>query len=230
MSTTNSTTFTIIQIAGLQYQHITVAADSMVGIVTREGMSGVWLGLLVDERFLPLVKWAHTVGREYLHAAVEDACKQVQDAINALTPAAPVAPVAETIQIASILDQLCEAVDAARLATNDSRWLNAIDTAWGWLLEQDAVVYDAATHALTIESATRPGTFYTANGACQCEAFGKHNACWHRAAARLVRRATEVVIVPVVVPVAPTAASLGRRIALARQAQREAEVNAELFA
>ena len=207
-----ATTFTEIKIDRLQYQHIRLRSDSTVGIVTRESMSGVWIGLLVDGRFLPLVKWAHTVGREYLHASVEAACTQVQDAITSLTPATP-EPVAvafdsdaliaeahypdgsprwalpTVIQIATILDRLCESVDAARAATNDSRWLNAIDCAWGWLLAQDAVSYDAATHALTIPSATRPGTVYTANGACQCEAFEKHTACWHRAAARLVQNA-----------------------------------------
>lgn len=251
MSTTNSTTFTEIKIDRLQYQHINLRADSTVGIVTRESMSGVWIGLLVDGRFLPLVKWAHTVGREYLHASVEAACTQVQDAITSLTPATP-EPVAvafnsdaliadahypdgsprwalpTVIQIATILDRLCESVDAARAATNDSRWLNAIDCAWGWLLAQDAVSYDAATHALTIPSATRPGTVYVANGACQCEAFEKHTACWHRAAARLVRRATEAVPVPVVVPVV---VPMGDRLARARRiAALEASVNADLFA
>lgn len=132
-----------------------------------------------------------------------------------------------TVRIAHIIDQLCTAIDAARIsALHDSRWSHAIETAADWLLQQDAVEYDRETHALTIESATRPGTFYTANGSCGCEAFASHNACWHRAAARLVRRATEVVIVPVVVPVAPTVATLSRA---ARQAQLEAEVNADLF-
>lgn len=105
------------------------------------------------------------------------------------TPAAPFA----TLEIAPLLDALCSAVDLAReMAASNTRWLNAIDSAWGWLLEQDAVSYDHAAHALRVESASEAGRFYVANGACQCRAFEQHNACWHRAAARLVRRALEL--------------------------------------
>lgn len=35
------------------------------------------------------------------------------------------------------------------------------------------------------------GEIYTANGTCQCQAFAKGQPCWHRAAARLVRRYNE---------------------------------------
>lgn len=98
----------------------------------------------------------------------------------------------ETVQIAPLMDALCSAVDAARAkAADDQRWLNALDTAWGWLLQQDAVSYCPTTHALRVTSASEPGKVYEANGACQCRAFAEHSACWHRAAARLVRRALE---------------------------------------
>lgn len=98
-----------------------------------------------------------------------------------------------TIRTADILDDLCTAVDLAReMAAGNTRWLNAIDTAWGWLLEQDAIQFDHSAHALRVESASEAGKVYIANGDCQCRAFAEHNACWHRAAARLVRRALEL--------------------------------------
>lgn len=99
-----------------------------------------------------------------------------------------------TIAVADIIDQLVEAVDAARTkAAGNQRWLGAVDRAWDYLLQVDAVSYDHADHALRVESASEPGKVYIANGACGCKAFAEHgNACWHRAAARLVRRAVEL--------------------------------------
>ena len=98
-----------------------------------------------------------------------------------------------TIATADLLDALVDALDTARVnAAQDSRWLNAIDTGADWLLQQEEISYDFASHALKVSSASRPDRAYVANGACQCEAFSKHSACWHRAAARLVRRALEL--------------------------------------
>lgn len=97
------------------------------------------------------------------------------------------------IPVSEILDALCEAVDAARVAAADnSDWLKAIDRGWDLILTQDALSYDPAAHSLYIESGSRPGTFYEANGVCGCEAFAFNGGvCPHRAAARLVRRALE---------------------------------------
>lgn len=98
-----------------------------------------------------------------------------------------------TLRIVNLLDALCTAVDLAReMAGNNQRWLRAINTGWDWLLQQETVSYDHAAHALRVESASEPGKTYISNGACQCSAFEQHNACWHRAAARLVRRALEL--------------------------------------
>ena len=97
------------------------------------------------------------------------------------------------IATADILNDLTAAVDAARAAAAaDPRWLRAIDTAWGWLLQTDVLDYDAASHTLTVASASGNGS-YAANGACQCRAYthSTSQVCWHRAAARLVRRAVE---------------------------------------
>lgn len=121
------------------------------------------------------------------HVAAADAALATHLASNTEV-AASFAP----LVVAEILDSLVEAVDTARAAAGDNRpWQRAIDAAWDWLLQQDSISYDAATHALRVESATRPGRVYEANGSCSCEAFAKGGACWHRAAARLVRRALE---------------------------------------
>lgn len=98
-----------------------------------------------------------------------------------------------TLRTADILDDLCLAVDVARATVGDNAaWMGAIDRAWNYILTTDALNYDPATHALQVASATSEAT-YTANGECQCKAFthGK-GICWHRAAARIVRRALEL--------------------------------------
>jgi hypothetical protein len=46
--------------------------------------------------------------------------------------------------------------------------------------------YDTADNHLVIWSQDS-NEIYTANGVCQCKAFERGLACWHRAAARLVR-------------------------------------------
>lgn len=94
--------------------------------------------------------------------------------------------------IADLLDHLVEAVEAARVAAkDDKRWSNAVETGYNWLLQQETIAYDLDRHELTVPSATTEGRTYIANGSCQCKAFEQHNACWHRAAARLIRRAFE---------------------------------------
>jgi len=87
---------------------------------------------------------------------------------------------------------LADATVAAEQATDDPRWRKAIDTAYAWLLDQDTVEYNAATHALRVASATQPGVVYEANGACGCAAFAHGRPCFHRAAARLFARALEL--------------------------------------
>lgn len=98
----------------------------------------------------------------------------------------------QTIATAEILDALVAAVEYARGSTAPLTWQRAIDAAYDYLLQVDTISYDVAAHAIRVESATTAGTFYEANGDCQCRAFthGK-GVCWHRAAARLVRRALE---------------------------------------
>jgi len=99
-----------------------------------------------------------------------------------------------TIARAEIFDALCEAVDYARgIVHNSPEWQRAIAKAWDYLLTTETITYDRMARAIRVESATRPGRAYEANGACQCEAFTKGaGVCWHRAAARLVARALEL--------------------------------------
>lgn len=63
-----------------------------------------------------------------------------------------------TIRIAEILDSLCDVVDQARASGNlSSAWARALDSAYGWLLEQDEVEFDHLCHALRVESASELG-------------------------------------------------------------------------
>jgi hypothetical protein len=101
-------------------------------------------------------------------------------------------PTFETYTTDALLDALCIAADNARLATTDQRWLNAIASAFNWLLEVDSFEYCATTHTLKIESLDVPGRFYEANGRCTCAAAAHNKPCVHRAAARLIHRALEV--------------------------------------
>lgn len=100
-----------------------------------------------------------------------------------------------TIAVADILDALTDAIDAIRASTAyyNTAWMTALDKAWDYILPQDTISYDRSAYAIRVESATEPGRFYISNGDCQCRAF-THGAgvCWHRAAARLVRRALEL--------------------------------------
>lgn len=92
------------------------------------------------------------------------------------------------IPVAPLMDHLCAAVDAARVAAaGNQRWLNAIDAAWDHILAADVLEFDAESGALLYHSES--GTTYTANGTCQCPAFKKGQPCKHRAGAKLVKNA-----------------------------------------
>ena len=75
-------------------------------------------------------------------------------------------------------------VEAARKsASADARWLRAIEKA----IEQiESNPYmDYSNGALLVLG--NSGQIYTANGACQCKAYEAGTACWHRAAAKLLK-------------------------------------------
>ncbi len=72
-------------------------------------------------------------------------------------------------------------------AQNKKRWINAIAKAVAEIEENGAfMTYDKADNYLVIWS-QKSNEVYSANGVCQCKAFERGMACWHRAAARLVR-------------------------------------------
>jgi hypothetical protein len=82
-------------------------------------------------------------------------------------------------------------IERAKHATGgESRWINAINRA---VREIDSNPYmHWQGTAMLIQSSTSD-EIYTANGTCQCRAYELHQACWHRASARLWRRYLEAV-------------------------------------
>ena len=67
------------------------------------------------------------------------------------------------------------------------RWQVAIVKAKQQIEENPYLHFDG--DALLILSPS--GEIYTANGSCQCKAYTKNQPCWHRAAARLIKRYNE---------------------------------------
>ncbi len=72
-------------------------------------------------------------------------------------------------------------------ARTKSRWINAISKA-AVEIEENGVfmTWQEDDQSLLIWS-QKTNNIYTANGVCQCRAFEQGSACFHRAAARLVR-------------------------------------------
>jgi hypothetical protein len=79
------------------------------------------------------------------------------------------------------------AQDAFNRASGNRRWETAIAKAKAQLETNPYMHFDG--HALLILSPS--GEIYEANGACQGQAFQRGQPCWHRAAARLVKRYNE---------------------------------------
>jgi hypothetical protein len=72
-------------------------------------------------------------------------------------------------------------------ARTKSRWINAISKA-AVEIEENGVfmTWQEDDQSLLIWS-QKSNEIYSANGVCQCRAFEQGSACFHRAAARLVR-------------------------------------------
>lgn len=97
-----------------------------------------------------------------------------------------------TLRIAALIDDLAASADTARVAAAHSlRWLNAIEAGYDWLVQQETIEYDTQASELRVPSATTVGKCYYANGRCRCDAYYRLNACWHRAASRLIQRSLE---------------------------------------
>lgn len=119
------------------------------------------------------------------------------------------------------------AEQARQNAAQHPHWLNAIKRAVTEL-HMNAWI-ERGDHGLVIASPS--GNVYTANGACQCTAYAYGNACWHRAAARLVRRYDEYVAAAPATPQAAPAPRVDRSAEIRRAAYLAAQqqIN-ELFA
>jgi hypothetical protein len=86
---------------------------------------------------------------------------------------------------------VADALTKIELSSTDNqtkkRWINAIAKAVIEIEENGAfMTYDEKDNYLVIWS-QKSNEIYSANGVCQCKAFERGMACWHRAAARLVR-------------------------------------------
>jgi hypothetical protein len=72
-------------------------------------------------------------------------------------------------------------------AQTKKRWIRAIAKAVIEIEENGVFMnYDEKDNYLVIWS-QKSNEVYSANGVCQCKAFERGFACWHRAAARLIR-------------------------------------------
>jgi len=86
----------------------------------------------------------------------------------------------------SILSQVVD--QAMQDAADHPRWIAAITKATVEILSNPLIARQDG-HLLVASKSTT--AIYAANGKCQCEAFAYGKPCWHRAAARLVRRHDE---------------------------------------
>jgi hypothetical protein len=84
-------------------------------------------------------------------------------------------------------ERMNEVIKEAFDKTDSLRWQVAITKAGAEIEENPYMHIDG--DALLILSGSNE--IYRANGTCQCKAFSHGQPCWHRAAARLVRRYME---------------------------------------
>jgi hypothetical protein len=77
--------------------------------------------------------------------------------------------------------------EAFNRISGNRRWELAIAKAKAQLESNPYMHFDGESLLILSPS----GEIYRANGACQCWAFANNQPCWHRAAARLLRRYNE---------------------------------------
>ncbi len=78
--------------------------------------------------------------------------------------------------------------DAFNKVSGDRRWETAIVKAKLQLESNPYMHFDGESLLILSPS----NEIYTANAACQCKAYLNGKPCWHRAAARLLKRYMEV--------------------------------------
>jgi hypothetical protein len=71
--------------------------------------------------------------------------------------------------------------------SGNRRWEAAIVKATAQLEANPYIHFDGQSLLILSPS----GEIYSANGTCQCKAFSQGQPCWHRAAARLIKRYNE---------------------------------------
>ncbi len=84
-------------------------------------------------------------------------------------------------------DRMQAVVEEAFNKTSNLRWQMAITKAKGQIESNPYLHFDGDALLILSDS----NEIYRANGACQCKAFGHGQPCWHRAAARLIKRYSE---------------------------------------
>ena len=96
----------------------------------------------------------------------------------------------------SINRQTVAALRQARIDAAEHRaWMNAINKA-AMNLEACSWAFDGET--LRIASASSSARYTATAHTCECKAFESGRPCWHRACARLLVKAAEMVAPPVV--------------------------------
>ena len=79
------------------------------------------------------------------------------------------------------------AQEAFNKVSGNRRWETAIVKAKVQLETNPYMHFDGQSLLILSPS----GEIYTANGSCQCKAYRSGQPCWHRAAARLIKRYNE---------------------------------------
>jgi hypothetical protein len=79
------------------------------------------------------------------------------------------------------------AQEAFNKVSGNRRWEMAIAKAKAQLESNPYIHFDGKSLLILSPSSE----IYTANGTCQCKAYQSGHPCWHRAAARLVKRYNE---------------------------------------
>jgi hypothetical protein len=86
-----------------------------------------------------------------------------------------------------IADAIAKVELTVKDAQTKKRWVKAIAKAVAQIEANGTFMnYDTEDNHLVIWS-QGSDEVYSANGVCQCEAYARGLACWHRAASRLVR-------------------------------------------
>ncbi len=84
-------------------------------------------------------------------------------------------------------DRMNEVTQEAFDKTNSLRWQTAIAKAKRQIEDNPYLHFDGEALLILSDS----NEIYRANGTCQCRAYVNGQPCWHRAAARLVKRYNE---------------------------------------